>query len=672
MANVRTLPNLQALSSPPSPAQTLPSEAVLDALKMMLIGASLNEVLTSITRLIEAHSEGMLCSIFLLDEDGLHLRHGVAANLPQAYRAAIDGTCIGPNVGSCGAAAYLRQPVFISDILSHPNWANFRSIALQSGLRAAWSTPIMSQDGKVLGTFCMYYREVRHPGTHDMQLIDYASRIAGIAIERERSRSALTTAFEQIKKSEAELRTIIDAIPQLIIAIGIDGQFLYANQAVREYTGLTKEEVRSGGFREVFHPDDSERLREKRDAAMLRGVPFDYERRVRRRDGQYRWLLVHYSPLRDEAGDVIRWYATATDIEDRKQAEERMRNENIALREEIDRFAMYEAIVGSSEALRRVLSQISKVAPTDSTVLISGETGTGKELIASAIHKRSKRSGRAFIRVNCAAIPPSLIASELFGHEKGAFTGAIQRRAGRFESADGGTIFLDEIGELSPEVQIALLRVLQEREFERVGSSQAISIDVRVLAATNRDLEAAVSAGTFRQDLFYRLNVFPIRVPSLRERKDDIPLLVEYLVERYAKRAGKKISHIKKKTLDLFQAYDWPGNIRELQNVVERAVILCDEETFSIDETWLPRKSNQLSGRQVSSTGVLADDKKEFAERERKAIAAALAECHGRVSGPQGAAAKLGIPHQTLASKIESLGIDKRQFKVHSSKQTST
>jgi len=644
MANVKTLPNLQTLSSSPAPAQTLPSEAVLDALKMMLIGASLNEVLTSITRLIEAHSEGMLCSIFLLDEDGLHLRYGVAANLPQAYRAAVDGTCIGPNVGSCGAAAYLRQPVFISDILSHPNWANFRSVVLQSGLRAAWSTPIMSQDGEVLGTFCMYYREVRHPGTHDIQLTDYASRIAGIAIERERSRSALT-------KSEAELRTIIDAIPQLIIAVGSDGTFLYANQAVRDYTGLTKEEVRSGGFREVFHPEDSERLLGERDAALSRGVPFDYERRVRRTDGQYRWLLVHYNPLRDEAGDVIRWYATATDIEDRKQAEERMRNENIALREEIDRFAMYEAIVGSSEALRRVLSQISKVAPTDSTVLISGETGTGKELIASAIHKRSKRSARAFVRVNCAAIPPSLIASELFGYEKGAFTGAVQRRAGRFESADGGTIFLDEIGELSSEVQIALLRVLQEREFERVGSSQPISINVRVLAATNRDLEAAVGVGTFRQDLFYRLNVFPIRVPSLRERKDDIPLLVEYLVERYAKRAGKRISHITKKTLALFQAYDWPGNIRELQNVIERAVILCDGETFSVDETWLPRKSNRLSGRQVSSAGVLADDKKEFAERERKAIAAALAECYGRVSGPHGAAAKLGIPPKPLPQR---------------------
>src|SRR5712675_1752126 len=598
MANVKTLPTLQAPSISPSPAQTLPSDAVLDALKMMLIGASLNEVLTSITRLIEAHSEGMLCSIFLLDEDGLHLRYGVAANLPQAYRAAIDGTCIGPSVGSCGAAAYLRQPVFISDILSHPNWANFRSVVLKSGLRAAWSTPIMSEDGKVLGTFCMYYREVRHPETHDIQLIDYASRIAGIAIERERSRSALT-------KSEAELRTIIDAIPQLIIAVGADGTFLHANQAVRDYTGLTKEEVRSGGFREVFHPEDSERLRDERDAAISRGVPFDYERRVRRRDGQYRWLLVHYNPLRDEAGDVIRWYATATDIEDRKQAEERMRNENIALREEIDRFAMYEAIVGSSEALRGVLSQITKVAPTDSTVLISGETGTGKELIASAIHKRSKRSARAFIRVNCAAIPPSLIAAELFGHEKGAFTGAVQRRAGRFESADGGTIFLDEIGDLSPEVQIALLRVLQEREFERVGSSQPISINVRVLAATNRDLEAAVAAGTFRQDLFYRLNVVPVEVPPLRERVADIPLLVEYFIDRIGKRAGKKFKAIDKKSLKAFQSYVWPGNVRELQNVIERAVILSEGETFALDEGWLKRELRAIPRRTGSLLSAL-------------------------------------------------------------------
>jgi formate hydrogenlyase transcriptional activator len=511
----------------------------------------------------------------------------------------------------------------------------------------------------------MYYREVRHPETHEIQLIDYASRIAGIAIERDRARSALTLAFENVQKSEAQLRQIVDAIRQGIVILDPEGTILYANQWLLDYTGLRLEEAIASNLRSrIFHPEDVARVQDERRDALSRGLPFENEQRALGKDGKYRWFLILYNPLRDEHGSVIRWYVTGTDIEDRKQAEQRVRNENLALREEIDRSSMYEAIVGSSGALRRVILQIDKVAPTDSTVLISGETGTGKELIASAIHKRSKRSAKAFIRVNCAAIPPSLIASELFGHEKGAFTGALQRRVGRFESADGGTIFLDEIAELSPEVQIALLRVLQEREFERVGSTQTISVDVRVLAATNRHLEAAVSAGTFREDLFYRLNVFPIRVPSLRERRDDIPLLVEYLVERYAKRAGKRISHIKKKTLDLLQAYDWPGNIRELQNVVERAVILCDEETFSVDETWLPRKSNQLSGRPVPRAGALTEDKREFVDRERKAIEAALAECQGRVSGRRGAAAMLGIPHQTLESKIASLGIDKRQFKV--------
>jgi formate hydrogenlyase transcriptional activator len=398
-------------------------------------------------------------------------------------------------------------------------------------------------------------------------------------------------------------------------------------------------------------------------------LPFENEQRALGKDGKYRWFLNRYSPLRDESGNILRWYATGMDIDERKQTELRMHNENLALREELDRTSMYEAIVGSSHALRRVISQIDRVAPTDSTVLILGETGTGKELIASAIHKRSKRSAKAFIRVNCAAIPTSLIASELFGHEKGAFTGALQRRAGRFESADGGTIFLDEIGELSSETQMSLLRVLQEREFERVGDSQPISVDVRVLAATHCDLEAAVSDGTFREDLFYRLNVFPVRLPPLRERTDDIPLLVEYLVERYARRAGKKISEIKRETLDLFQGYDWPGNIRELQNVVERAVILCDGPTFVVDETWLQRKSSQMAGPRGARRGVLAEDKRQFADRERKAIEAALAECQGRVSGTRGAAAMLGIPHQTLESKIVSLGIDKHRFKVRSRRQ---
>ena len=290
-------------------------------------------------------------------------------------------------------------------------------------------------------------------------------------------------------------------------------------------------------------------------------------------------------------------------------------------------------------------------------MLILGETGTGKELIARAIHKRSKRSSRAFIRVNCAAIPQSLIVSELFGHEKGAFTGALQRRLGRFELADGGTIFLDEIGELPAETQTALLRVLQEGEFERVGSSQPISVNVRVLAATNRDLKAAVATGTFRQDLFYRLNVFPIHLPSLRERADDIPLLVEYLIERYAKKAGKKIRNIRKQTLELFQAYDWPGNIRELQNVIERAVVLCDSETFSVDETWLKPEGQRLPGPAIPFVATLV-------EREKEIIETALTACQGRIAGPTGAAAKLGIPRQTLESKIKSLRINKHQFKA--------
>jgi len=400
-----------------------------------------------------------------------------------------------------------------------------------------------------------------------------------------------------------------------------------------------------------------ERFGDERHRALSRGEPFEVELRARRKDGQYRWFLVRYNPLRDDEGHTIRWYATGIDIDDRKQAEERIQKENLALREEIDHSSMFEEIVGSSEALRKVLAQVGKVAPVDSTVLILGETGTGKELIARAIHKRSKRSARAFIRVNCAAIPQSLIASELFGHEKGAFTGALQRRLGRFELAGGGTIFLDEIGELPAETQLALLRVLQEREFERVGSSQPISVDVRVLAATNRDLKAAVAMGGFREDLFYRLNVFPIHMPSLRERVDDIPLLVEYFVERYGKNAGKKIRHLNKKTLALFQAYDWPGNIRELQNVIERAVVLCDSDTFSVDETWLRREEGKRPGQPLPFVANIA-------EQEKEMIQAALAASRGRIAGPAGAAAKLGIPRQTLESKIKSLGIDKHRFKA--------
>jgi formate hydrogenlyase transcriptional activator len=347
-------------------------------------------------------------------------------------------------------------------------------------------------------------------------------------------------------------------------------------------------------------------------------------------------------------------------LEEIKELRDQLYQENLALKEDLDQASTFEEIVGSSTALRRVLSQVAKVASTDSTVLILGETGTGKELVARAIHNRSNRSDGAFIRVNCAAIPPSLIASELFGHEKGAFTGAVRRRVGRFELANGGTIFLDEIGELPAETQITLLRVLQERELERVGGSELISVDVRVLAATNRDLNAAVAAGTFRQDLFYRLNVFPIEVPPLRERLDDIPLLVEYLIDRYAKKTGKTITNITKRTLEVLQAYDWPGNVRELQNVVERAIVVCECTTFSVDETWLRHDRCQ---KRKHATLVERPLGRLDAHREKEIIVEALAESKGRIAGPAGAAAKLAIPRTTLESKIKALGINKHAFK---------
>ena len=648
----------QVSATSPARTQTLSSEGVLDALKMILTDAPLNDVLHSVALLIDAHSEGMLCTIYLLDEDGLRLRFAAGPKLPDAYRVATDGVHIGPEVGSCGAAAYLRKPVFVADVMTHPHFAGFRDLLVQAGLRAVWSSPIISHDGKVLGTFGMYNRTVRLPSPAEMQLIDYAGRIAGIAIERGRSKSALTFALEKIKKSEAELRQIVDVIPQAIVVMTPDGKAIYANRATIEYTGLSLDEVRADDFRSrVFHPEDLQRLLEQRRRTLSTPVPFENEYRTLGKDGKYRWFLIRYNPLLDENGNVIRWYATATDIDDRKRAEDRMRNETVALREEIVRSSMFEEIVGSSEPLRKVLEQVSRVAPTDSTVLIQGETGTGKELIARAIHNRSKRVNRAFIRVNCAAIPPSLIASELFGHEKGSFTGALQRRLGRFESADGGTIFLDEVGEVPPETQVALLRVLQEREFERVGGNQTVRVDVRVLAATNRDLGASVSDGTFRRDLFYRLNVFPIQLPALRDRMDDIPLLVEYLVDRYGNKAGKKIRNVSKDTLSLFRSYSWPGNIRELQNVVERAVILCDGETFCVDPSWL----TPVAPRPAASSAPLAED---LAEREKVMIENALRESGGLISGPTGAAAKLRLPRQTLESKIRKLGIDRHRLKT--------
>jgi PAS domain S-box-containing protein len=462
-------------------------------------------------------------------------------------------------------------------------------------------------------------------------------------------------AEEKIRLSEMELRQILDFAPQYTAVLGHDSDRtrLYANQTMLDYFGFTLEQWRSSNRREYYHPDDWERLTSETQSKFLSGIPHEYEARFLGKDGKYRWFLFRWNPLRDEQGHVTRWYAAATDIEDRKQAEQRLQNENVALREEIDRSSMFEEIVGVSPALHAMLSQVSKVAPTDSTVLITGETGTGKELIARAVHKRSQRSSRAFVSVNCAAVPRDLIASELFGHEKGAFTGATQRRLGRFELAEGGTIFLDEVGELPAETQIALLRVLQEHEFERVGGTGSIRTNVRVIAATNRDLQAAIAAGVFRSDLFYRLNVFPIEVPPLRERREDIPVLVGYLIDRYARKAGKNIRGVNKRSLELLQSYPWPGNIRELQNVIERSVIVCETENLSVDESWLSRQPHATGPK--SQLGF----SQKLASQEKEMIEAALRESGGRVSG---AAAKLGIPRTTLDSKIKLLNIKKHKF----------
>jgi PAS domain S-box-containing protein len=495
-----------------------------------------------------------------------------------------------------------------------------------------------------------YLHIIAHRRTDNTENLEFIGAVRDV--------TAAKIAQNKLKQDEAELRQLINFVPEHVFVMDANGNRLYENRGVWEYFGTSLENIRAKEFyRRFVHPDDvASGALEDRERAVSRGAAWEGELRLRRKDGEYRWFLIRSNPLCDEEGNVIRRYATATDIEDRKRAEERVQKENIALREEIDKASMFEEIIGSSAALKEVLSRVSQVAPTEATVLLTGETGTGKELIARAIHKRSQRSAKAFVTVNCAAIPQTLIGSELFGHEKGAFTGALQRRMGRFELAEGGTIFLDEIGELPAEMQSALLRVLQEKEFERVGGTQTIRADVRVIAATNRDLKAAMTNGTFRSDLFYRLLVFPIEIPPLRERKEDIRLLVEYFIDRYANKLGKKIRSINRKSLELLQSYLWPGNIRELQNVVERAVIVSEGDVLSVDESWLSTES----GTAEPATETLS---KLPPGREKKIIEAALAETQGRVSGPSGAARKLGIPSTTLESRIRSLKINKHRFK---------
>ena len=559
----------------------------------------------------------------------------ITRNIPLILIVSIRDTINQPKAMLSGSVDYIASPFDASEVL----WRVETHISLHR-LRANLERAIRERATKQIATCEELERALRET----------------LALARITGRKH---AEEKLRERESELRGVLDLAPQHIAVLGPDGSRLFANQASLDYYGLTLEGWRGCDPNRFLHPDDLERMASLAQHTELSNASaHDTEVRLLRKDGAYRWFLVRRNALLDGRGDLLRWYVAATDIEDRKQAEERLQVENVVLREEIDKTSMFEEIVGSSKPLKTVLSRIAKVAPTDSTVFITGETGTGKELIARAVHKGSQRAGRAFVSVNCAALAPTLISSELFGHEKGAFTGATQRRLGRFEQATGGTIFLDEVGELPPDTQVALLRILQEREFERVGGAQTIRVDVRVITATNRDLTSAVANGSFRQDLFYRLNVFPIEMPPLRDRTEDILMLVEYFVRRYGMRAGKNFKTIEKKTLDLLREYDWPGNIRELQNVIERSVILNSGEVFAVDESWLSKQPPQRRPQVALPMATQGEP-----QGERESIEAALAASRGRISGASGAASRLGIPPSTLEHRIRALGIDKTNFK---------
>jgi PAS domain S-box-containing protein len=561
--------------------------------------------------------------------------------------------------------------------------------AIPEGLKTGCILPLVSRN-RVLGVLCLGRLEENAFSQDDIGFLTQVASQIAIAVEN-------TSAYSEIKYARAALEKAFEEIKQRTEALRRSESYLAEAQKLT-HTGSWAWNVRTGALfwsQEVFriyeynpleigptwpqflervHPEDRPGIeqRAKTEATQKEWIDSQGDFRIVLPDGTIKHLHSISHTVMDESGEITEVVGTVMDVteqwnartalekavEEIQHLKDHLQDENLALREQIDQALMFEEVVGASPALRALLSRVSKVAPTDSTVLLTGETGTGKELIARAIHKRSRRSSRAFVTVNCAAIPASLIGSELFGHEKGAFTGALQRRLGRFELAEEGTLFLDEVGELPAETQIALLRVLQEREIERVGGNQPIRTNVRVIAATNRDLEAAIAAGTFRSDLFYRLNVFPIGIPPLRERREDIPLLVEYFIGHFARKAGKSFRGINKKTLDLLLSYPWPGNIRELQNVVERSVIVCETENFWVDESWLSRQP--LASEPASQVEL----SQKLAAQEKEMIEVALRETGGRVSGPSGAAAKLGIHRSTLESKIASLKINKYRFKT--------
>ena len=688
---------ISSLGAPPKGGPGLFSnESVLNLEKLIFAGSPLPDVLTNIAQLVESQADGMFCTIWLHDEEGKQLYCAAAPSL-TGFIAHAGTMAVGPQGGSCGTAIYRREPVYVTDVLTDPIWENYRDRMLLYGIRSVWSRPLFTSEGKALGTFSINYCEPRSPSANDIQLIEDASHITGIAIERHRNEEELRRERDRLRllleitnsvTSKLDLRCLVQVLSTDLLRVTrsdfcslllpdadsgelrltilynpesrgsiCDGAIVPLNGSICGKAFRSGKSQHVGSFEEIRDDPESfgndvgrlyyerimaEGLKSGCDLPLIGrrgilGVLSAFKRSERAFDIEDVEFLEQVSRQVAIAIDNALDYETA--IKDRDQEAK----QRVYFEEEIR--AEFREIVGESPALKTALSLMSVVAPTDSSVLVLGETGTGKELIARAIHKLSSRSKKAFVKLNCAAIPLGLLESELFGHERGAFTGAIAQKTGRFELADKGTLFLDEVGDIPLELQAKLLRVLQEREFERLGSNQTHKVDVRLIAATHRDLPAMVKQGTFREDLYYRLKVFPIQVPALRKRKEDIPTLVRHFTALCAQRMNKRIDVIPPETMDALVRYPWPGNIRELQNFIERAVILSPQSTLRAPTSELePFRPYKESNAPING----------LEEVERDHILRVLEASNWVISG---AATRLGMKRPSLAYRMKTLGV---------------
>jgi formate hydrogenlyase transcriptional activator len=675
------------------------TESVLNLQKLIFAGCPLSEVLTNIARLVESQAEGMFCTIWLPNEDGKELHCAAAPSLP-GFSAQVGRMAVCANGASCGTAVYRREPVYATDILTDPIWENYRDRMLPYGIRSVWSRPLFTNEGKTLGTFSINYRESRSPGANELQLIENASHITGIAIERhmneeelrrERDRLRLLLEITTSMTSRLDLRRLVQVLStdllkvtrsdfcSLLLPDAHSGEL----RLTMLYNPESRGSIRDGAIIPLHgsicgkafrtgksqHVNSFEEIRDDPESFGNDAGRLFYERIMA--EGLKSGCDLPLIGRRAILGvlSALKRSERAFDIEDVEFLEQVSRQVAIAVENALDyetaikdrdeetkqrRYleeeirAEFGKIVGESPALKTALSLVSVVAPTDSSVLILGETGTGKELVARAIHKLGNRSQKAFVKLNCAAIPLGLLESELFGHERGAFTGAIAQKTGRFELADKGTLFLDEVGDIPLELQAKLLRVLQEQEFERLGSNRTHRVDVRVIAATHRDLPAMVKQGTFREDLYYRLKVFPIQVPALRQRTEDITTLVRHFTALHAQRMNKRIDVIPADTMDALARYPWPGNIRELRNFIERAVILSPQSTLRAPISELePFKPYKEPNAPMNG----------LAEVERDHILRALEASNWVIGGQSGAAARLGMKRTSLAYRMKKLSI---------------